>query len=61
MERPAELQERIAQRVEAMFIGELPAEVARLRKMGYENADCPGMQAIGYREFSSLKTAAWTP
>lgn len=55
VERPREeLRERIAQRVEAMFIAGLPAEVARLRKMGY-NADCPGMQAIGYREFFELE------
>ena len=55
VERPREeLRERIARRVEAMFEAGLPMEVAKLRQMGY-NADCPGMQAIGYREFFELE------
>lgn len=55
VDRPREeLRERIERRVEAMFAAGLPAEVARLRQMGY-NADCPGMQAIGYREFLELE------
>lgn len=45
-----ELDERIEQRVEAMFSMGLEDEIARLRSMGAEPA-WPGMQGIGYREF----------
>ena len=47
----AELYERINQRVEAMFKAGLPEEYKKLRAMGYSSA-CPGLSAIGYREFS---------
>jgi len=57
VERPREeLRQRIEHRVKAMFAAGLPAEVARLRQMGY-SADCPGMQAIGYREFFELESS----
>jgi tRNA dimethylallyltransferase len=51
LDRPRdELRARIEQRVDRMFEAGLPAEVARLRELGYGEAD-PGMKAIGYREF----------
>lgn len=54
VERPREeLRERISKRVEAMFAAGLAEEVAQLKAAGY-GADCPGMQAIGYREFFEL-------
>ena len=50
----AELYERINSRVEAMFKAGLPDEYKRLRAMGY-SPDCPGLSAIGYREFSLME------
>lgn len=50
----AELYERINERVEAMFKAGLPDEYKKLRAMGYRN-DCPGLSAIGYREFSIME------
>ena len=50
----AELYERINARVEAMFQAGLPEEYKRLRAMGY-SPDCPGLSAIGYREFSLME------
>ena len=50
----AELYERINERVEAMFKAGLPEEYKRLRAMGYSPA-CPGLSAIGYREFSIME------
>ena len=50
----AELYERINQRVEAMFKAGLPEEYKKLRAMGYSSA-CPGLSAIGYREFSVME------
>lgn len=50
----AELYERINQRVEAMFKAGLPEEYKKLRAMGYTSA-CPGLSAIGYREFSIME------
>ena len=50
----AELYERINQRVEAMFNAGLPEEYKKLRAMGYRTA-CPGLSAIGYREFSLME------
>lgn len=50
----AELYERINQRVEAMFNAGLPEEYKKLRGMGYSPA-CPGLSAIGYREFSIME------
>lgn len=50
----AELYERINQRVEAMFKAGLPEEYKKLRAMGYK-PDCPGLSAIGYREFSIME------
>ena len=49
----AELYERINGRVEAMFRAGLPEEYKKLRAMGYRSA-CPGLSAIGYREFSLM-------
>ncbi len=46
----AELRERIARRVAAMFAAGLRREVERLVRDGYGPGD-PGMRAIGYREF----------
>lgn len=45
-----ELEERITQRVEAMFAEGLEREIERLMAMGAQE-DWPGMQGIGYREF----------
>ena len=50
----AELYERINRRVEAMFKAGLPEEYKKLRAMGYSSA-CPGLSAIGYREFSIME------
>ena len=50
----AELYERINRRVEAMFNAGLPEEYKKLRAMGY-NPACPGLSAIGYREFSIME------
>ena len=50
----AELYERINERVEAMFKAGLPEEYKKLRAMGY-SPDCPGLSAIGYREFSIME------
>jgi tRNA dimethylallyltransferase len=50
----AELYERINQRVEAMFKAGLPEEYKKLRALGYSPA-CPGLSAIGYREFSIME------
>lgn len=50
----AELYERINQRVEDMFKAGLPEEYKKLRGMGYSPA-CPGLSAIGYREFSIME------
>ena len=50
----AELYERINQRVESMFTAGLPEEYKKLRAMGYSPA-CPGLSAIGYREFSIME------
>ena len=50
----AELYDRINQRVEAMFHAGLPEEYKRLRAMGY-SPHCPGLSAIGYREFSIME------
>jgi tRNA dimethylallyltransferase len=41
---------RIDARCREMFRAGLPDEVAALVRSGY-NASCPGMKAIGYREF----------
>ena len=49
-----ELYERINERVEAMFKAGLPDEYKKLRAMGY-SPDCPGLSAIGYREFSIME------
>jgi tRNA dimethylallyltransferase len=58
LERPREeLHSRIDARVDAMFALGLPAEVAKLRAAGC-GAGTPGMQAIGYREFFEIETAA---
>ena len=50
----AELYDRINQRVEAMFKAGLPQEYKKLRAMGYK-PDCPGLSAIGYKEFSLME------
>ncbi len=50
----AELYERINGRVEAMFRAGLPEEYKKLRAMGYRSS-CPGLSAIGYREFSLME------
>ena len=50
----AELYDRINQRVEAMFKAGLPEEYKKLRAMGY-SPDCPGLSAIGYKEFSIME------
>ncbi len=50
----AELYDRINERVEAMFKAGLPEEYKKLRAMGYSSA-CPGLSAIGYREFSIME------
>ena len=50
----AELYDRINERVEAMFKAGLPEEYKKLRAMGYSPA-CPGLSAIGYREFSIME------
>jgi len=50
----AELYDRINERVEAMFASGLPEEYKKLRTMGYSPA-CPGLSAIGYREFSIME------
>ena len=50
----AELYERINERVESMFKAGLPEEYKKLRAMGY-SPDCPGLSAIGYREFSIME------
>ncbi len=53
----AELYERIDARVDQMFERGLEAEAAALRAAGY-GPDCPGMKAIGYREFFEAQTGA---
>ena len=50
----AELYDRINERVEAMFKAGLPEEYKKLRAMGY-SPDCPGLSAIGYKEFSIME------
>ena len=50
----AELYERINRRVEAMFKAGLPEEYKKLKAMDYSSA-CPGLSAIGYREFSIME------
>ena len=50
----AELYNRINERVEAMFAAGLPEEYKKLRAMGYSPA-CPGLGAIGYKEFSIME------
>ena len=50
----AELYDRINERVEAMFKAGLPEEYKKLRALGYRSA-CPGLSAIGYREFSIME------
>lgn len=50
----AELYERINERVESMFKAGLPEEYKKLRAMGY-SPNCPGLSAIGYREFSIME------
>ena len=50
----AELYDRINRRVEDMFKAGLPEEYKKLRAMGYK-PDCPGLSAIGYREFSLME------
>ncbi|MDX9783934.1 MAG: tRNA (adenosine(37)-N6)-dimethylallyltransferase MiaA [Spirochaetia bacterium] len=55
VERPREeLKERITLRVHAMFDEGLPVEVEALRNRGY-TASCPGLKAIGYREFFEME------
>jgi tRNA dimethylallyltransferase len=55
VERPRqELKERIALRVRAMIDAGLAAEVDALRSRGY-TAACPGLRAIGYREFFEME------
>jgi tRNA dimethylallyltransferase len=57
VERPREeLKARIDQRVKAMFSAGLSAEVETLRYRGY-HASCPGLKAIGYREFFEMEGA----
>ncbi|TXT45658.1 MAG: tRNA dimethylallyltransferase [Spirochaetes bacterium] len=54
IERPKEaLKERIYARVESMMRRGLAEEAARLAEKGY-GPECPGMKAIGYREFFEL-------
>ncbi len=50
----SELDSRIDARVELMFERGLEAEVRSLVASGY-GASCPGMRAIGYREFFTTK------
>ncbi len=51
LDRPREeLYRRIEARVEKMFRGGLPDEVAQVLRMGYSEKD-PGLMGIGYREF----------
>ncbi len=57
VERPREeLKARIDLRVKTMFSAGLPAEVDALRGRGY-SASCPGLKAIGYREFFEMEGA----
>jgi len=57
IEKPrAELKERIGARVDAMFAEGLPDEIASLVAAGY-NETCPGLKAIGYREFFDMAGA----
>lgn len=49
-----ELYDRINRRVDEMFKAGLPEEYKKLRAMGYK-PDCPGLSAIGYREFSIME------
>jgi len=54
IERPREeLRLRIRSRVRTMFEAGLAGEVEALRKAGY-GPSCPGLMAIGYREFFSM-------
>jgi len=48
-----ELYDRINRRVDLMFEEGLEDEYKKLRNMGY-GTDCPGLSAIGYREFSIM-------
>jgi tRNA dimethylallyltransferase len=58
IERPREeLKERIHDRIVSMFEAGLAEEVATLKAAGY-SADCPGLKAIGYREFFDMEGAA---
>ncbi|MBQ6673794.1 MAG: tRNA (adenosine(37)-N6)-dimethylallyltransferase MiaA [Spirochaetia bacterium] len=50
----AELYDRINNRVETMFQNGLPEEYKKLKAMGY-SPDCPGLSAIGYKEFSTME------
>ena len=53
-----ELYRRIEERTAAMFGSGLPAEVRRLFEAGY-TPDCPGLRAIGYREFFVEDSSSW--
>lgn len=58
IERPRdELRTRIRSRVKSMFDAGLAKEVAALKAAGYDAA-CPGLNAIGYREFFTMEGAA---
>ena len=50
----AELEKRIVERVKSMFSKGLEQEIEQLMEMGAQ-ADWPGMQGIGYREFFIAK------
>ena len=52
-----ELKERIGARVDAMFAAGLPDEIASLAAAGYDST-CPGLKAIGYREFFEMEGAS---
>lgn len=55
IERPrGDLYERINARVGAMFAAGMRDEVERLKTDGYD-ASCPGLKAIGYREFFEME------
>lgn len=58
IERPREeLKERIGERVDAMFAAGLPDEIASLAAAGCD-VSCPGLKAIGYREFFEMEGAS---
>lgn len=61
LRRPREeLYRRIDERVEKMFRDGLPAEISELLRRGCKRRD-PGMQAIGYREFFSMREEGCLP